>query len=362
MHILWILHGAIARSGDAITSKFASARYRGLIPARALTEQGHEVAVLGAELGQAISADALDARGRPDVVVLSKSFSQDSEALVRRAQGQGSAVIVDLCDNHFDHRALGPFYRTLCALADHVTVSTSAMADVVATRANRRGQVVDDPYEGPQGEASFDPAPGRLKLSWFGNLVNIDSILLMMTDLVALSRHIPLALDLVTASRPDLVAACAQWTRQLSPAMTVRLTPWTLSATWAALAEADLVVIPSAEQTAQSPDKTVKSPNRMVEALRAGRFVAAHPLPAYQELGAYAWVDADLIAGIHWALDHRQAAVARIASGQSTIAERFAPEVVAGQWADAFEHAIAARSARRSAASISPADAGAAAR
>lgn len=194
------------------------------------------------------------------------------------------------------------------------------------------------------GEGAPAFAPGaRVKLLWFGGLTNLDSVLMMMAALVPFAAERALDLHLVTAPAPELVAACAEWHRKLAPRIALRLTPWSLDATWAALAAADLVAIPTDRHLAGGPGRTVKSPNRMVEALRAGRFPLAHPIPAYQELGAYGWVDDDLIMGLGWALAHPEAVRARIAAGQAAIAARFAPEVVARSWAAALRGAAAAR-------------------
>src|SRR5207248_551441 len=56
------------------------------------------------------------------------------------------------------------------------------------------------------------------------------------------------------------------------------LVPWSLEATWQAFEQADVVWIPVLE----SPKNNVKSPNRLLEPLWSGRFVAADPIPSYQ--------------------------------------------------------------------------------
>src|SRR5205085_7408808 len=56
------------------------------------------------------------------------------------------------------------------------------------------------------------------------------------------------------------------------------IVPWSLEATWKALAECDLAWIPVVD----SAQKAVKSPNRLLEALWAGRPVVADRIPAYE--------------------------------------------------------------------------------
>ncbi len=120
------------------------------------------------------------------------------------------------------------------------------------------------------------------------------------------------------------------------PSVVTRFTPWSPEATWDALSECDLVVVPSL------PDakKLVKSPNRVVEPLRSGRFVVAYPLPSYQELGDYLWLGEDISAGIAWAISHPAEVLDRIESGQAYISRRFAQSIVALRWAAILEQLV----------------------
>ena len=98
------------------------------------------------------------------------------------------------------------------------------------------------------------------------------------------------------------------------------------------LRECDAVIIPS---NPHDPRKAVKSPNRFTEALWAGRFVLAHPLPAYEALAAYGWVGEDLGEGLTWLLDHGADAVERIRQGQKWVAQHASLQAVGAAWAAA---------------------------
>jgi hypothetical protein len=78
----------------------------------------------------------------------------------------------------------------------------------------------------------------------------------------------------------------------------------------------------------------VKSHNRLVSAIRGGRLALASPIPSYQELAAYAWVDEDLAAGVRWAIHNPAQAARRVAEGQRYVEEQFAPSVIGRRWAD----------------------------
>jgi len=72
----------------------------------------------------------------------------------------------------------------------------------------------------------------------------------------------------------------------------------------------------------------VKSHNRMVEALRGGRFPIVSSIPSYQELAHVAWVGEDLAAGVEWAINHPDEVVNRISAGQALVEERFSPRLI----------------------------------
>jgi hypothetical protein len=141
------------------------------------------------------------------------------------------------------------------------------------------------------------------------------------------------------AAQGSAVESMGSALSEAAPHFTLRHTPWSLSSVTSALKRADLVLLP---QDHQSDWGRVKSHNRLVETIRAGRFAIASAIPSYLELSSYAWVGNDLASGVEWALRHRDEALLRIARGQDYVADRFAPARIASHWAQVLgvtEHA-----------------------
>jgi len=338
MRCTWLISADV--SGQTPTEwdcPLASVRYRVLAPARYLAAQGHQVGWLRIDQAAATPSEpATAARLAADVVVISKVLSHGSLDVARAAQRSGAKVLVDLCDDHFDTPELSGTYFALCELTDGILASTAAMTATIRRRTGRAAIQIDDPFEGPHGPPRYSPREQypAVKLAWFGHPVNFDTILAMLPGLQSLTRELPLELSLVTdvaAAQRSPLWQSLNAARQ--PGLKLELIPWSLAATWQTLADSDLVVLPSLPEQ----KKQVKSPNRAVEGIRAGRLVLAYPLPAYQELAGGLWLGEDLAAGIRWAVAHPSEARQLIERGQTLIVRRFAQEQVGRSWEAVLE-------------------------
>jgi glycosyltransferase involved in cell wall biosynthesis len=327
MRITWLISSAVTQVDGQWYSPLASLRYRVLAPARYLESRGHRNQFL--RLDQKIARDEIAHALAADVVVVSKVLAQGSVEFAQQARALGAGVIVDLCDDHFDTPDLGPAYRALCQLADRVTASTAAMADVIRRHTSKRAVLLADPYEGPLGQPRFGPAADRVRLLWFGHPVNFDTVADMIPKLGALAQSTRLSLNVVSNSANSGIGAyLEQVNRQFGPGLTVSFTEWSPEATWQAMADCDLVVVPSLP----SAKKLVKSPNRVVEPLRAGRFVVAYPLPSYVDLSDHVWLGENIAEGVAWAVSNTAEVRRRIAAGQAHINRRFSPLAIGRVW------------------------------
>jgi hypothetical protein len=302
----------------------------------------------------------LAALGNADVVVFNKlladfgtarfdgAIRQYSEVLASIGT-RGAAVAMDVNDDHFDNAGFRDFY--LRCRPQAWTTSTPAMAKVMHDCGIEPVTVIPDPYEGPAGSAApplptrfprlfrmldrFSSHPGRgwrVSLLWFGHPSGLPALVACLPDLVQATREFPLHLHCLSA--PGFGAEALAQSALGGGALTMSFEPWSSEATWAALRTCDVVLLPA---DTSSDKNRVKSANRLIEALRAGRFAVAQPLPAYLELKDYAHVGPSLAEGILWALRHPMQALRRVQRGQQSIAERFSPDAVARQWLNSLQ-------------------------
>ena len=336
-HVAWLIGAPIERHPiDGLTSKLASARYRCLIPACELRNLNVRCSIfsnlyradpilVGRKLQQ------LDV----DIVVVGKLLGPSLLETARIARSQGRYLIADFTDDFFRHPRLGSLHRELAQLADKMVASTLQMAEAIEQNTQRASVVVLDPYEGPKGEPKFAPRRERLELLWFGNAINFRTLGPVLPQLAALSERQPLRLTVVTA-----LSQIASVPGQLPPNFSVNLAEWSCQALWQHLAACDVVIIPSLP----APHYSAKSPNRLVEAIWAGRAVAAYPVASYCEFRDVCWLGKNIAEGIAWMTRNSGLVQKQIAAGQTLIAKKYAPPAVAAQWLECFDFGDASSS------------------
>jgi hypothetical protein len=264
-----------------------------------------------------------------------------------------SRVVFSIADDHFDNPHFRDFYATSLPQCRAVTTVSERLAETLRRFTSRPVLIVPEPSEGerraPQAFITRKP-PGplawlagriglssdlwRVRLLWFGYPANLPPLLELIPELEALARRHPLMLTCVTNPVAEIKALMSETRTRESSALRVQFIPWSPLATPGIIESNDLVLIPSAYR---DPVKQAKSPNRLVAGLHGGRFVVAHPLPAYAPYAAFAWIGEDLCEGVEWAIRHPREVVERISRGQAYIDERHSAEAVARFWLDVLD-------------------------
>lgn len=370
MRIAWVTVGAmtdpidgrvhpsdVAEDNGRRTSTLASARLRMLVPMAGLAARGHQLELLRVDSG---SLDGCVARLREfDAVVFKKTLDRGQFVveLFDRAVASGVPTLFDICDLRVESASeMGRRNLKILREAARVVTSTATLAEAVGRLGAGNVSVITDPYEGLRGEPAWRPGPERLKALWFGHPSNLDTLQGLLGELVAVGRRRPIQLTILTGRVPDLPGLCREFNQKWRHVVATRYEEWSLEGTRAALAATDVVVIPSMPDT---PDKLVKSPNRIVESLWAGRCVVANPLPAYLPFAEWAFIDDRIGRGLQRALEEQDRIVDRVRAAQVYIAEAHAPEKIAEQWERVIAEAVAAKRGhqRPSTAAASPGEA-----
>ena len=338
MRITWITDCEWMQDAKGrVVSPWASVRYRLLTPASYLHRFGHRCQLL--RIDQQVSDKVLRQGLTTDLVVISKIRETHALELGLYAKRLGSRLVVDMCDDKFAESE-GTTYRRLCTAADLCIAATPHMAEVIRTETGRDSVVIEDPFEMPEGMPRFAPQSDRLRLLFFGNITNLVPLNEMLPSLVKLGGQMPLSLDIISGPEFGWVGEFAQRMRNFSAKhgklLSITYTPWTPAAMRDSMQRCDAVIIPSNDEQ----PKLVKSANRVVESLRSGRFVAAHPLPSYRRFADCVHLDSDVVRGLQWAVNNPQEALARIRLGQQKVARLYDPEIIGRQWEAALVRVV----------------------
>lgn len=327
MRILFATVSPFRQGPAGPTSDLASARYRVVIPARQLSRLGHEVGLATLPAGGWPKA-LLDTPR--DTLVISKSFHAENEVLAAAARERGMRVVVDLCDDHFDHPQFGAHFHRLAGLAHEVVASTPEMAQSILRHTGREARVVGDPVEGPRREPAFAPRLPALRIVWFGHPGNLDGLAAKGGELVRLSQQMPVRLTVVTTPSAEVTALLTDIANDNPSRIQIRLMAWSVEATWKALEDADLVWIPSALEG----NRAAKSANRLTESLWAGRAVVADAVPAYLPFADLMPIGVPLDQAVPALLQDANVE-GRLREAQRRIAANFSDFVIGREWARA---------------------------
>lgn len=329
MKVLFVTFAPFHQGPAGPTSDAASARYRVLLPGEQLARLGHHVRMATLPPGGELPAALVD--NPCDVLVVSKSFNAISEVLATRLRARGARIVVDICDDHFDHPEFGPHFRRLVELADQVVASTGVMAKAIRQHTGRDCVIITDPVEGPRGTPRICPRLPALNLVWFGHPSNLSGLTTRADELKDLVERVQVRLTVITTPTEEVKSELVRFAGIAAPGarLGVELRPWSLEATWKAFAGADVVWIP----VRPSEQKAVKSPNRLVEPVWSGRLVVADPVPSYTPFADLLPIGRDLVTSVLAALDAPAETERKIREAQRRIARDHSTYECGRRWA-----------------------------
>jgi hypothetical protein len=334
-------------------------RLGSLAPTRALMGLGYDARTFSTS-GDATAATRAAAGAKR--VVFGEMFPTEGdwaatvatyERILANIPDPRTRVVFSIADDHFDNPSIRDFYTAALAECRAVTAVSERLAQTVRNFTARPVRIVPEPSEGeravPQAYvARKPPAPldwlarriglssdlWRARLLWFGYPQNLPPLLDLIPALEALARRHPLMLTCVTNPVAEMSELMSEARTRDSSALRVQFIPWSPLAMPLIIQSNDMILIPS---DYRDPVKQAKSPNRLIAGVHGGRFVVAHPLPAYAPYAPFAWIGEDLCEGVQWAIRHPREVVERISRGQAHIDQHHSAEAVARFWLDVLD-------------------------
>jgi len=267
----------------------ASFRYRVLLPGAVLERRGHEVGY-----SDVPEPDA-------DVHIWHKHGSLLDPSVLAKTPNS----IFDITDDHFDNER-GAQYREMVDAARYLTCSSRELGVRIFDETGRRAVYIADPYEFEAGAFFWNNIPSVL---WFGHGSNFTETLK--------DQPLDCPLEIVTAFKQQ---------PPFNPNM--RWTQWSLPVMYHAFARHDTVIVPRGD----SPKQRAKGNNRLVNALRQGKFVVASDIPSHDELRGFTYLCDQMLEGIQWGRANPDEVAERVANGQVHVAKKYSPERIGQHW------------------------------
>lgn len=273
-------------TGGTYADRVASNRYRIGIPIEYLKKEG-----VSSGLGKVL------------VTVIGKGEKSPSD-VIQASRQKGHKVIADICDIYQEPYQDRFSTEYLIRESDAVVCATETIRDYIQDRFKYvRAFVIPDPYEFPEVEPDM-PCNGQ-KLLWYGHQSNYSAF----QDIAPKLR--------------GLLTVCTN--------LPGTHYPWSFYNVLQGLAWCDLVVLPTKKDTVDDcPIPKYKGANRLVEAVRRGRYVITDTtVDSYKGYGMWR---GDVLEGIEWAREHPVEALDQVRKAQSIVREKHDPKVIANQW------------------------------
>jgi len=204
--------------------------------------------------------------------------------------------VYDICDDHFNDD-LSDYYREHALNADLLVCNSEKMREVINHETGKDAIVIPEPYESEEGTPAID----SLYL-WYGHGSNTKDLERVRPTL----KYPVLALS--------NIAPYYEWSKESFKK---------------AISKPCIVIIPTGE-------KKAKSENRMVEAIRCGRYVCAEHLPAYEPFEQF-FPLGNIQDNADNALANRKQSLEAIKEAQHYIRQKYSPESIADRWREALE-------------------------
>jgi hypothetical protein len=357
---LFLTPAPLVKINGQVTALDASARLGSLAPTRALMGLGYDARTFST-IGDATPATRAATNAKR--VVFGEMYPTESggwaettavyRSILAAIPDPPSRVVFSIADDHFDNPDFRDFYAAALPECRAVTTVSERLAQTLRKFTSRPVRVAPEPSEGERGApqafvARKPPQPlawlarriglssdlWRVRLMWFGYPANLPPLLELIPQLEALARRHPLMLTCVTSPVVEIQALMSEARTRESSALRVQFIAWSPLAMPGIIESHDMVLIPS---DYRDPVKQAKSPNRLIAGVHGGRFVVAHPLPAYAPYAPFAWIGEDLCEGVQWAIRHPREVVERISRGQAHIDQHHSAEAVARFWLDVLD-------------------------
>ena len=336
MRILWFV-SYLENRQSVLFSSVPSVRLRCLLPAHELAAKHPDwlIHVINLEQIQELDFSELDSA---DVAVFGKVFAEH-DSLYRYLIQCNIPIVMDLCENIYQFAHLSESYRLLSRFHSKTVASCIALKELYQQHSGQAVTVIGDCVEGQRFPPKLERLSTKTEIQclWYGIPHNLNFLIHDLPNFEKL-KHIKIHIKILTQIDDEVEQWFAVAKDQYSPAISLEVLQWDIDLQFAALQQCDVVLVPSAKDQIFR----VKTANRVITALWAGKPCIAYPLPSYQEFQPFIALNKSLADGfLEFLATPRVQVSEKIRAAQEYIAEQYSLEIISQGWESVLCEAVA---------------------
>lgn len=327
MRILWFVSNTENIDAE-LTSNVPSVRLRCLIPARTMAALMPHWSIETVDLRKISTADYSQLIPA-DIAIFGKVFYSYPD-LYEFLSEHNIPMVMDLCDDIFNRDHLNKPYQLLASYCGNTVASCPTLAEQYLQYSGKTATVIYDAVEGslraPSANKSIDP--DTIHCLWYGIPHNLNFLHFALPKLSQL-QGIKLKITVLTQIDDEIKDWYRSAKNDYQDRITLEVKQWNLEDHFQQLQRCDVVLVPSME----GEEFRVKTANRIITALWAGKPCIAYPLPSYQDFKEYAILNPSMADGIRHLLTLTpQQLAAKISAGQEYIKNHYSTEQISQHW------------------------------
>jgi len=269
---------------------------------------------------------------KPNVLIFAKPFHSKAIALAKYAKQLGIKLILTCDDWNFlencDDRNIverNKIMTEIAKISDRVVVKTSQAAEIAFKNTGIKCDVIPDCLE-KSGNKTIKKINLPLKIGWFGNTTNLDTLLFGIKQM-SMSKKI-INLKIVTdLTKKKIIDNFIIMLKKISlKQIKINFIQWNINYD-KLLEDVEIIIIPLIDDKIRK----VKSLNRITESFNMGKIVICNNISLTKDLDDYC-VLGKINESIEWVTKNQELAIKKAREGREWALKNYSVKTVSSQW------------------------------
>ncbi len=274
---------------------------------------------------------------RPNVLIFAKPFHSKAIDLAKYAKQLGMKLILTCDDWNFIENSNNPkddvenivkrnkIMTEIAKVSDRVVVKTNLAAEIAFKNSGIKCDVIPDCLE-KSGNKTIKKINLPLKVGWFGNNTNLDTLLFGIKQ-ISMSKNIinlKIVTNLTSKKEIDNFKICLKKINLKH--IKINFIQWNINYD-KLLEDVEIIMIPYIDDDVRK----VKSLHRVIESLNMGKIVICNDTSTTKDLHDYC-VLGRINEGIEWVINNQELAIKKAGEGREWVLKNYSVKTISSQW------------------------------